>query len=97
MTANDNLTRSELHSLIELLKNEGENPAYQKKMYKTPWEPKQYMAAFAFIPRYLEVNQNICAAVYLRHPVVRRGLGEVPTPFSHEINQLAHSWYIRKR
>ncbi|KAF2870792.1 hypothetical protein BDV95DRAFT_495812 [Massariosphaeria phaeospora] len=65
--------------------------------YATPWRPRDYMAAFAFIPRYLEVNQNICAAVYLRHPVARPGLAEVPTPFHQETGQLAFNWYLRRR
>lgn len=67
------------------------------KPYLTPWRPRDYMSAFAFIPRYLEVNQNICAAVYLRHPVARPGLAEVPTPFHIETGQLAFNWYLRRR
>jgi hypothetical protein len=67
------------------------------KPYMTPWRPRDYMSAFAFIPRYLEVNQNICAAVYLRHPVARPGLAEVPTPFPFETGQLAFNWYLRRR
>jgi|SRR5690242_8177445 len=65
--------------------------------FATPWRPRDYMSAFAFIPRYLEVNQNICAAVYLRHPVARPGLAEVPTPFHVETGQLAFNWYLRRR
>jgi ribosomal protein S4 len=72
----------------------GKNKTYP---YKTPWRPRDYMSAFAFIPRYLEVNQNICAAVYLRHPVARPGLAEVPTPFHIETGQLAFNWYLRRR
>lgn len=68
-----------------------------EKPYATPWRPRNYMSAFAFIPRYLEVNQNICAAVYLRHPVARPGLAEVPTPFPVETGQLAFNWYLRRR
>lgn len=61
------------------------------------WRPRAYMSAFAFIPRYLEVNQNVCSAVYLRHPVVRPGLAEVPTPFPEGLSQLAFNWYLRRR
>jgi ribosomal protein S4 len=68
-----------------------------KAPYATPWRPRDYMSTFAFIPRYLEVNQNICAAVYLRHPVARPGLAEVPTPFHIETGQLAFNWYLRNR
>lgn len=61
------------------------------------WEPKDYMSAFAFIPRYLEVNQTIMSAVYLRHPVVRPGLAEVPSPFNFETHLLTFGWYLRRR
>ncbi len=66
------------------------------KPYRTPWQPRDWMAPFAFVPRYLEVNQRICAAVYLRHPVARPGVAEVPTPFSPFVSQLAHNWYLRR-
>ena len=55
------------------------------------------MSAFAFIPRYLEVNHNVCSAVYLRHPVARPGLAEVPSPISNETASLAFNWYLRRR
>ncbi|KAG4025648.1 hypothetical protein MFRU_053g00170 [Monilinia fructicola] len=74
-----------------------ENPIDESKPYMTPWQPRPYMSAFAFIPRYLEVNQKICSAVYLRHPVARPGLSEVPSPFPMEVLQLAHNWYLRRR
>jgi len=61
------------------------------------WKTKDYMSPFAFIPRYLEVNQNVCSAVYLRHPVARPGLAEVPSPFSSELLTLAFQWYLRRR
>ncbi|KAI9763137.1 MAG: mitochondrial 37S ribosomal protein nam9 [Geoglossum simile] len=63
-----------LEKKMEKLK---ENPTDPSKPYGTPWRPRDFMSAFAFIPRYLEVNQNICAAVYLRHPVAKPGLAEV--------------------
>ncbi|KAF1992537.1 alpha-L RNA-binding motif-containing protein [Aulographum hederae CBS 113979] len=74
-----------------------ENPLDPTKPYLTPWRPRPFMAPFAFIPRYLEVNQNVCAAVYLRHPVARPGLAEVPTPFQSDTSQLAFNWYLRRR
>lgn len=74
-----------------------ENPVDDSKPYATPWRPRPYMSAFAFIPRYLEVNQNICSAVYLRHPVARPGLAEVPTPIGQETQQLAFNWYLKRR
>ncbi|KAK3688564.1 hypothetical protein B0T22DRAFT_498638 [Podospora appendiculata] len=89
-------TKEEQNLLRKAIENEMENPRDSSKPYATPWTPRPYMSAFAFIPRYLEVNQNICAAVYLRHPVARQGLGEVPTPFSSEQNQLAFNWYLRR-
>lgn len=64
---------------------------------KPAWSPRNYMSAFAFIPRYLEVNQNVCSAVYLRHPVARPGLAEVPSPFGPETGLLSFQWYLRRR
>lgn len=90
------LTREEMRSLARLLQSEEENPIDYTKPYATPWRPRAYMSAFAFIPRYLEVNQNICAAVYLRHPVARKGLAEVPTPFHYITSQLTHNWYLQR-
>lgn len=74
-----------------------ENPIDDSKPYMTPWQPRPYMSAFTFIPRYLEVNQKICSAVYLRHPVARPQMSEVPSPFPMEVLQLAHNWYLRRR
>ncbi|KAI0409578.1 alpha-L RNA-binding motif-containing protein [Xylaria palmicola] len=81
----------------QLLREEKENPYDPSKPYVTPWRPRNYMSPFAFIPQYLEVNQNICAAVYLRHPVARKGTAEVPTPYPTGVNQLAFNWYLRRR
>ncbi|KAF9765698.1 hypothetical protein IL306_002005 [Fusarium sp. DS 682] len=92
--ATENLTNEETRRLINILRNDSENPIDPSKPYVTPWRPRPFMSAFAFIPRYLEVNPNICAAVYLRHPVARKGMAEVPTPFSYLTNQLAHNWYL---
>jgi len=72
------------------------NPHDPSKPYATPWRPRDWMSAFAFVPRYLEVQHAICAAVYLRHPVVKPGLAEVPTPFHPETGQLAFNWYLRR-
>jgi ribosomal protein S4 len=91
------ISKEDRQALREALRNARENPIDPSKPYATPWRPRPYMSAFAFIPRYLEVNQNICSAVYLRHPVVRPGLAEVPTPFAPELNQLAFTWYLRRR
>ncbi|KKY27572.1 putative mitochondrial 37s ribosomal protein nam9 [Phaeomoniella chlamydospora] len=83
-----------LHRAMELLRD---NPVDPSKPYATPWSPRDYMSAFAFIPRYLEVNQNICAAVYLRHPVARPGLAEVPSPYAGSTQSEAFAWYLRRR
>ena len=91
------LTGDEKRALDKLLQEEADNPYDPSKPYLTPWRPRNYMSPFAFIPRYLEVNQNICAAVYLRHPVARQGYAEVPTPFPQAINQLTFNWYLRRR
>ena len=73
------------------------NPVDPSKPYATPWRPREYMSAFAFVPRYLEVHHRICSAVYLRHPVAKPGWGEVPTPYGIETNGLAFAWYLRRR
>ncbi|KAI1828499.1 alpha-L RNA-binding motif-containing protein [Xylaria intraflava] len=95
------LTETELKELEQRMddhmQDEQENPHDPSKPYATPWRPRDYMGPFAFIPKYLEVNQNICAAVYLRHPVARRGSAEVPTPYGHRVGQLAFNWYLKRR
>ncbi|KIX07478.1 uncharacterized protein Z518_02131 [Rhinocladiella mackenziei CBS 650.93] len=91
------LTNGEYNELFDALRSMQENPIDESKPYATPWMPRDYMSAFAFIPRYLEVNHNICTAVYLRHPVARPGLAEVPTPFSETTNSTAFAWYLRRR
>jgi hypothetical protein len=91
------LSPEEQRQLREAIVHARENPIDESKPYATPWRPRPYMSAFAFIPRYLEVNPNICAAVYLRHPVARPGLAEVPSPFEATAQQLAFSWYLRRR
>ncbi|TGZ84398.1 alpha-L RNA-binding motif-containing protein [Ascodesmis nigricans] len=63
--------------------------------YRTPWKPRNFLSAFAFIPKYLEVNHNTGHAIYLRHPVARPGQSEVPTPFDHETHRLAYNWWLR--
>lgn len=83
--------------LFSALTQMQENPVDETKPYATPWTPRDYMSAFAFIPRYLEVNHNICAAVYLRHPVSRPGSAEVPTPFDINTSGTAFAWYLRRR
>ncbi|KAB5572004.1 30S ribosomal subunit [Coniochaeta sp. 2T2.1] len=91
------LTRSERERLSELLADEAENPWDPSKPYATPWKPRPFMAPFAFVPRYLEVNQKVCSAVYLRHPVARAGKAEVPSPYGEQVNELAFNWYLRRR
>jgi ribosomal protein S4 len=89
--------RKDAQLLHAALARANENPIDASKPYATPWRPREFMSAFAFIPRYLEVNQKICSAVYLRHPVARPGLAEVPTPFANETMALAFNWYLRRR
>lgn len=91
------LSDDEFDVLKRALTQMRDNPIDNTKPYATPWRPRDYMSAFAFIPRYLEVNQNICAAVYLRHPVARPGSAEVPTPFGERIATPAYGWYLRRR
>lgn len=93
----DVMSDKEVEQMNKLLKEWEDNPEDLSKPYLTPWEPRRFMGAFAYIPRYLEVNQNICAAVYLRHPVARQRFAEVPTPFPPHVMQLAFNWYLRRR
>lgn len=92
------LSDAELVKLGTVLEDEAAavTDARRRTPYAYPWRPRPYMAAFAYIPRYLEVNPNICAAVYLRHPVARPGRAEVPTPFPEWINALAFNYYLRR-
>ena len=85
----------EQQALREAITRARENPIDDSKSYATPWRPRPYMSAFAFIPRYLEVNHSICSAVYLRHPVARKGESEVPSPYGTVTQQLAFNWYVR--
>lgn len=91
------MSDKEVQQMNDLLREWEDNPEDPSKPYLTPWEPRRFMGAFAYIPRYLEVNQNICAAVYLRHPVARQRYAEVPTPFPPHVMQLAFNWYLRRR
>ena len=91
------LQREEQAALRAAMAEARENPIDDSKPYATPWRPREWMSAFAFVPRYLEVHHKICSAVYLRHPVARPGLAEVPTPYSGEVNGLAFNWYLRRR
>ena len=91
------LSADERRALRAALIEARENPVDSTKPYATPWRPRDFMSVFAFIPRYLEVNHRICSAVYLRHPVARPGLAEVPSPFGIETNMLAFNWYLRRR
>lgn len=91
------MTDEEADQLAQMVRDYEDNPVDETKPYATPWEPRRYMSPFAFIPRYLEVNQNICAAVYLRHPVARQGQAEVPSPFPPHVMELAFNWYLRRR
>lgn len=91
------LTAADRVLLRKALEEARDNPIDHSKPYATPWRPRDFMSPFAFIPRYLEVHHRICSAVYLRHPVARPGSGEIPTPFAHETNSLAHLWYLRRR
>ena len=91
------LSQDQLKTLRAALQESRENPIDSTKPYATPWRPRPWMSAFAFVPRYLEVHQKVCSAVYIRHPVARPGLAEVPTPYGLELNSLAHNWYLRRR
>ncbi|KAK1759353.1 mitochondrial 37S ribosomal protein nam9 [Echria macrotheca] len=92
----DKQASEEIHRALQEVPETLAKTPNQIKPYLVPWRPREFLPAFAFIPRYLEVNQKICAAVYLRHPVAREGMAEVPTPFPRIISQLAFNWYLRR-
>lgn len=97
-TVLDETEYNNLYSALRLMQEDSDDTDTETgKPYATPWMPRDYLSAFAFIPRYLEVNQNICAAVYLRHPVAKPGMAEVPTPFPEMTNASAFAWYLRRR
>ncbi|RCI10538.1 hypothetical protein L249_4287 [Ophiocordyceps polyrhachis-furcata BCC 54312] len=89
-------SHDQVRELVKLIREVSNKMLLGREPYQMPWQPRPYMSAFCFIPRYLEVNPYICAAVYLRHPVARKGLGEVPTPFNYLTSQLAHNWYLER-
>ncbi|EEB05865.1 mitochondrial 37S ribosomal protein NAM9 [Schizosaccharomyces japonicus yFS275] len=59
--------------------------------------PKPFMCVFAFIPSYLEVCFRTCSFVYVRHPIARANMSEVPSPFPERFHALAYNYYIRFR
>lgn len=91
------ISDAERKLLKQALIDARENPIDPSKPYATPWRPRDYMSAFAFVPRYLEVHHKVCSAVYLRHPVAKPGLAEVPAPYNIEMNELAFTWYLKRR
>ena len=95
--SNQDLSKEDARLLAKALAEARDNPVDPSKSYATPWRPREWMSAFAFVPRYLEVHHKICSAVYLRHPVARPGLAEVPGPYNQEVYGLAHNWYLRRR
>ncbi|KAI9824408.1 MAG: mitochondrial 37S ribosomal protein nam9 [Thelocarpon impressellum] len=97
VTGIPDLSQEDQRAMRAALREARDNPVDASKPYATPWRPREYMSAFAFIPRFLEVNQKVCSAVYLRHPVARPGLAEVPSPFHTDTHQLAFNWYLRRR
>ncbi|KAI9504234.1 hypothetical protein BX070DRAFT_190083 [Coemansia spiralis] len=58
--------------------------------------PQPYQQPWMFIPDYLEVNYNTCSVVYLRDPVTRQGVTEVPSPYPPEFHALAFEFYLRR-
>ncbi|CUS08169.1 unnamed protein product [Tuber aestivum] len=93
----EEIRRREAKEKLKALSQDPNNVLDLTKPYATPWRPRNYLAPFAFIPRYLEVNHNTCHAVYLRHPVAKPGLAEAPSPYPEEVLQMAFAWYLRRR
>lgn len=93
----NDLSEQDYGELFSAFQSSIDNPIDESKPYATPWRPRDYMSVFTFVPKYLEVNHNACAAVYLRHPVARPGSAEVPTPFPERVSATAYAWYLRRR
>lgn len=93
----NDLSEKDYGELFSAFQSSIDNPIDESKPYATPWRPRDYMSVFAFVPKFLEVNHNACAAVYLRHPVARPGSAEVPTPFHERVSATAYAWYLRRR
>ncbi|KXS17968.1 alpha-L RNA-binding motif-containing protein [Gonapodya prolifera JEL478] len=60
------------------------------------FSPPPYLAAFLFLPEYLEVDFTTCSAVFLRSPTVAAGKCELPSPLPAESHALAYEWYSRR-
>ncbi|KAJ1720486.1 hypothetical protein LPJ53_004887 [Coemansia erecta] len=58
--------------------------------------PQQYQQPWMFIPDYLEVNYNSCSTVFLREPVTRPNVTEVPSPYPPEFHALSFEFYLRR-
>ncbi|KAJ2721722.1 hypothetical protein GGI07_003778 [Coemansia sp. Benny D115] len=58
--------------------------------------PQEYQQPWMFIPDYLEVNYNTCSTVFLREPVTRPNLTEVPSPYPPDFHALAFEFYLRR-
>lgn len=81
------------------------NGAHQSPASKHAWmkqtgkplafTPHAFMGPFTFVPEYLEVDYNICSAVFLRAPTLHPGRCEVPTPYPPEHHALTFEWYSR--
>ncbi|PWW79370.1 alpha-L RNA-binding motif-containing protein, partial [Tuber magnatum] len=54
----EEIRRREAKEKLKALSEDPNNVLDITKPYATPWRPRNYMAPFAFIPRYLEVSYN---------------------------------------
>lgn len=69
--------------------------AYPKENLE--FHPLPYMAAWMFVPEYLEVNYNNLTICLLRSPLVKPGRCEIPTPYDELIHQRAFDFYTQYR
>lgn len=70
------------------------NPTSESK--ELEFEPQPYQQPWMFLPDYLEVNYNTCSTVFLREPMTRPNVTEVPSPYPPDFHALAFEFYLRR-
>ncbi|KAJ2849838.1 hypothetical protein IWW36_002351 [Coemansia brasiliensis] len=58
--------------------------------------PFPYQQPWMFLPEYLEVNYNTCSTVFLRDPITKPNITELPSPYPPNFHALAYKYYIRR-
>lgn len=96
-TEEDNTKVDPISDQPEPISGRAKSAAMWEEIGRMRFVPKPFMSAFAFVPSYLEVSYDTCSAIYLRDPVARPGLTEVPSPLPANVHALAANFYQRGR